>query len=119
VLLQALSARPYLLIAALGSVLFGFAVRIGLKENPLMALLFSSASIASALLFFLAGLYPNCVYCPEHPSFSLTIQNASSSPLTLKVMAILALFTLPFILFYTFWVYRIFKGKVKTGSNSY
>jgi len=118
-LLQALSARPYLLIAALGSVLFGIAVRIGLKENPLMALLFSSASIASALAFFLAGLYPNCVYCPSHPSFSLTIRNASSSPLTLKVMALLALITLPLILFYTSWVYRIFKGKVKAENSGY
>lgn len=116
---QALDERPYLSVAALGAALSIFGVRAGLKENPFMALLFSSASIVLALVFFLAGLYPYCVYCPGHSSLSLTIRNASSSLLTLQVMAILALFTLPLILFYTFWVYRAFKGKVKPESNGY
>jgi cytochrome d ubiquinol oxidase subunit II len=118
-LCQTLGERPYLSVAAFGAALSCFGVRAGLKENPFMALLFSSASIILALVFFLAGLYPNCVYCPIHPSLSLTIRNASSSPLTLQVMAILALFTLPLILFYTFWVYRVFKGKVRPENNGY
>jgi cytochrome d ubiquinol oxidase subunit II len=43
----------------------------------------------------------------------LTIRNASSSPLTLKVMLIIALIGMPFVLAYTIYVYRIFTRKPK------
>jgi cytochrome d ubiquinol oxidase subunit II len=110
---EALTQRPYLLVAALGAVLLPITLKGSLKESASLAMLFSSAGVALTLVFFFAGLYPNFVYCPEHPSYSLTIQNASSSPETLKTMAVIAAATLPFILFYTIWVYRVFKGPAK------
>ncbi|HSA13805.1 MAG TPA: cytochrome d ubiquinol oxidase subunit II [Spirochaetota bacterium] len=42
----------------------------------------------------------------------LTIYNASSSHLTLSVMLIIALVGMPFVIAYTAYVYRIFKGKI-------
>jgi cytochrome d ubiquinol oxidase subunit II len=110
---QSLAERPYLWVAAIASVLALFGTRTALRESPFLALLCSSSSIALALVFFLAGLYPDCVVCPLQPANSLDIQNAASSPLTLQVMAWMALLMLPLILIYTVWVYRVFKGPSK------
>jgi len=106
--------RPYLIVAALGAVLAQVGIKGALKENPTLGFLLSSSSLALTLVFFFSGLYPNFVFCPDHPSYSLTAQNASSSPETLKIMAVIAALTLPFILAYTVWVYRIFKGPSKS-----
>ena len=41
------------------------------------------------------------------------MSNASSSKLTLTVMLIIALVGMPFVIGYTIYVYRAFRGKVK------
>ena len=41
----------------------------------------------------------------------LTIANASSSPLTLRTMLIIALLGMPFVVGYTIYVYRVFTRK--------
>jgi cytochrome d ubiquinol oxidase subunit II len=55
--------------------------------------------------------YPNLVKSLG-PGVSLTIYNASSSFLTLKVMLIIALIGMPLVIGYTIFAYRAFKGKV-------
>jgi cytochrome d ubiquinol oxidase subunit II len=51
--------------------------------------------------------------------FSLTAYNASSSPLTLKIMLGLALVFVPIVLLYQAWTYHLFKGKVTEETLSY
>ncbi len=46
------------------------------------------------------------------PAFSLTAYNASSSPLTLKIMLAVVVLFLPIVLAYQIWTYNLFKGKV-------
>jgi len=46
------------------------------------------------------------------PAFSLTARNASSSPLTLKIMLAVVVLFLPIVLAYQIWTYNLFKGKV-------
>jgi cytochrome d ubiquinol oxidase subunit II len=46
---------------------------------------------------------------------SLTLANASSSPLTLKVMLIIAAVGMPVVIAYTIFVYRIFRGRGPAG----
>jgi cytochrome d ubiquinol oxidase subunit II len=62
--------------------------------------------------------YPNLVRA-EDPSLSLTITNASSSALTLKVMVIIALVGMPLVIGYTIYAYRVFKGKVELDGPGY
>ena len=45
--------------------------------------------------------------------------NASSTPLTLKVMLAIALIGMPFVIGYTIFIYRRFKGPVKLDEHSY
>jgi cytochrome d ubiquinol oxidase subunit II len=62
--------------------------------------------------------YPRLVRASV-PELSLTAVNASSSPLTLKVMLIIALAGMPLVAGYTLYVYRLFKGKSGAGDTEY
>ncbi len=64
-----------------------------------------------------AGLFPNMIPASNNPAYSLTLMNASSTPLTLKVMLIIALIGVPIVLAYTAWVHIVFRGKV--GEEAY
>jgi len=63
--------------------------------------------------------YPNLVKASNDPALSLTIYNASSSELTLKVMLIIALIGMPVVIAYSAYVYNIFKGKVSLKEKGY
>jgi len=74
---------------------------------------FSSALTIIACTFFgIIGLFPNMLPSNMDPSFSLTARNASSSPLTLKIMLIVVVLFLPIVLAYQIWTYNLFKEKV-------
>ena len=55
--------------------------------------------------------------CPALLGFITRPGNASSSPLTLKTMLILAIIGMPIVIGYTVWTYRTFKGKVTPGES--
>ncbi len=119
VLHEAWMARPHLILAAGAAVLSLAFLGKASQEGPLPAFLLSAAAIAFSLVFFFASLFPHLVYSPPYPAFSLTLRNASSSPETLKTMALLAAITRPLILIYTGWTYRVFKGPASSPPDSY
>lgn len=79
----------------------------------------SSVSIAALMGIVGASIFPNMVRATNDPSLSLTVGNASSSQLTLKVLLILALAGMPVVIGYTIWVYRMFRGKVRLEQSIY
>ena len=76
------------------------------------ALLCSSLSIAAIWAQVAAGLFPKLVPALGNPELSLTVANAASGELTLKVMLVIALLGMPVVVGYTIWMYWAFKGKV-------
>ncbi len=76
------------------------------------AWLASSATIVSCIFFGVIGLYPNLFPSSIDAKYSLTAFNASSSPLTLKIMIIVVLLFVPVVLAYQIWAYKLFSGKV-------
>jgi cytochrome d ubiquinol oxidase subunit II len=82
---------------------------------------FFLSSAAFGGLWGIAGAvhYPNLVKASNDPAMSLTIHNSSSSELTLKVMLIIAVIGMPLVIGYTIYLYKVFKGKVKTGESAY
>lgn len=78
----------------------------------------TSLSMATMILTLALGMFPNWVPA-VNPVFSLTIYNAASSQLTLKTMLIIALAGLPMVLFYTAYVYRVFRGKTGLEQSGY
>ncbi len=83
-----------------------------------LAFLASSLTTGGLILTLAAGLFPKLVPAQD-PSRSLTIYNSASSPLTLNVMLIIAAMGVPIILFYTIYVYRVFRGPVKLDNSGY
>lgn len=73
-----------------------------------------SSSLAFMSLWGILGAFhfPYLVKESNDPSLSLTIYNASSSELTLKVMLIIALVGMPIVIGYTIYFYKVFKGKI-------
>lgn len=63
--------------------------------------------------------YPFLVRASNQENLSIQITNASSSPLTLKVMLIVVIIGMPLVLWYTFYVYKTFKGKVTPDEDLY
>lgn len=83
------------------------------------AFLSSSAAITALLALFGLGLFPHLVYSNPFPEHSLTIYNAASSTMTLKIMLIMVGIGMPLVLGYTVSIYWIFRGKVQLDENSY
>jgi len=83
-------------------------------------LAFMMSSLAFIGLWGIIGAihFPNLVKANNDPAFSLTIYNASSSELTLKVMLVIALIGMPIVIGYTIYLYKIFKGKIQIESSS-
>ena len=90
-----------------------------LKEKDWKAWFSSSLFIVMATFWGVAGLFPRMIPSTINPEYSLTIYNSSSSPLTLKVMFVVALIFVPIVIGYQIWVYNLFKGKVTDKELSY
>lgn len=90
------------------------------KRRDGWAFLSSCLSIALLLSLFAIGTYPHLVRSTIDPETnSLVISNSASSPLTLKVLLIIVIIGVPMVLGYGFYIYRIFRGKVKLEATSY
>jgi cytochrome d ubiquinol oxidase subunit II len=102
-------------IAVLALAAFPVLVRRGRAASAFAA---SSAAIAAMIATLGIGLWPNLLPARDQGA-SLTVPLTASSDLALTVMLIIALLGLPFVLAYTFWVYRMFRGPVRLDEHSY
>ena len=74
----------------------------------------TAVTFASAVATYFLTLYPNVMPTTLPGGTSLTIENASSSPLTLKIMTVAALVFTPIVLLYTAWTYWTFRKRLST-----
>jgi cytochrome d ubiquinol oxidase subunit II len=100
-----------------GIVLLTVAGLLGIKiftgqKAYFKAWLSSAITIVGATFFGVTGLFPNLFPSSIKPAYSLTAFNASSSPLTLKIMLMVVLLFIPIVIGYQIWAYVIFKNKI-------
>jgi cytochrome d ubiquinol oxidase subunit II len=96
--------------AAMGA---AFAVEWLLHEK-LEAWAFAATSTAITLItatMFL-NLYPRVMPSSIDEAYSLTVENAASTPTTLKVMTVVALIMTPIVLAYQGWTLWVFRNRV-------
>lgn len=106
-------AYPLLFVVILLAVAALFAIRIFLAKKAYFKAWFASAATIVACTFYgVIGLFPNMFPSNLDTAFSLTAHNASSSPLTLKIMLVVVVLFVPLVLAYQIWTYHFFKGKV-------
>jgi cytochrome d ubiquinol oxidase subunit II len=74
----------------------------------------TAVTIAMAVATYFLTLYPNVMPSTLEGGTSLTIENAASSELTLKIMTGAALVFTPIVLLYTAWTYWTFRKRLGT-----
>ncbi len=91
-----------------------FLIRIYAGQKSYWKAWFASCiAIVCATLFGVVGIYPNLFPSSLDAKYSMTIYNSASSPLSLKIMLVVALIFVPIVIIYQGWAYTLFKGKVK------
>lgn len=89
------------------------------KGHYRFAFISSAITIASLLAAVAVEVFPQLVYAKNNIANSITIQNAASSPKTMKTLLLIALIGTPLVGVYTSFVFWTFKGKVKLDDMSY
>jgi len=113
-------SRPLFLLIPLLTVAALLGIRVYLHKKEYFKAWFASCgAIAGAVFFGVYGLFPNMFPSSINPRYSLTAFNASSSPLTLKIMLVVVLIFIPIVIAYQAWAYTLFTGKVKKEDLSY
>ena len=106
-------AHPVLFLVILITVVALLGVRFYLQQDAFFKAWFASAlTIVGATFFGVIGLFPNLFPSSIDPKFSLSAFNASSSPLTLKIMLAVVMIFVPIVIAYQVWTYVTFKDKV-------
>ncbi len=113
--------EPYLLIfGALALLAILNVPREFSKKRDFRAFFYSCLGIVFLMILYGIGTFPVLVRSTIDPvQYSLTFYNAASSTLTLKVLLIIVAIGIPLVLAYGYYIYRVFKGKVKIGPSSY
>ncbi|BCN42637.1 cytochrome d ubiquinol oxidase subunit II [Prescottella equi] len=83
-------------------------------EREGWAFVFTTLAIIGAVVLLFASLYPNVMPSTISEAYNLTIENASSSPYTLKVMSWAAVILVPVVLVYQGWTYWVFSKRIST-----
>lgn len=100
------SPVPILVVVAAVALLWAIA-----RDTHAMPFLLALGLVFLGYSGLVISLWPNIV--PP----SISIWDAASPPQSLGFTLVGALFTIPFILFYTAWAYHVFRGKVKAGEG--
>jgi cytochrome d ubiquinol oxidase subunit II len=113
-------ANPVLFLDILLTVAALFASRFFIKRKDLFKAWFSSSIIIVGSVFFgIIGLYPEMLPSNISTEYSITAYNASSSPLTLKIMLVVVIIFIPAVIAYQAWAYYLFRGKVTKEDLAY
>jgi cytochrome d ubiquinol oxidase subunit II len=112
--------HPILFAVILITVLALIGIRFYLSKKAYFKAWFASAlTILGATFFGLIGLFPNMLPSSINADYNITAFNASSSPLTLKIMLLVVILFLPVVIGYQLWAYNLFKGKVTAEDLAY
>ena len=98
------------LVVAAAALLASIAADRGEREG--YAFIASGVAIAAAIVVLFGSLYPEVMPSTTDPAYSLTVENASSTPYTLRVMTWVAVVLTPVILAYQGWSYWVFRQRI-------
>lgn len=94
----------------IGAIYYFYQLKI--KENFEKVIWGSVLTSLGAVLTIACASFPVLIRSTIDPKYNLDIFNSASSHLTLKVMLVVTVIFLPIVIFYTAYVYKVFKGKV-------
>jgi cytochrome d ubiquinol oxidase subunit II len=104
------------LLSVLAAAALVAALAANAREREGWAFLFTAATVVLAIASLFVALYPNVLPSTTNPAYSLTIDNASSTPRTLEAMTWVAVLVSPFVLAYEGWSYWVFRKRIGRAS---
>lgn len=99
-----------LVVAGLAQLAATLRVWRGVGEG--WAFAYTTAAVAAVVVLLFGVLYPNLMPSSIDPAYSLTVDNAASSPYTLTIMSWAALVFAPLVLLYQGWTYWVFRQRI-------
>jgi cytochrome d ubiquinol oxidase subunit II len=120
-MIEAFHNRPFFFLVAVVNILLVANIpREIYNGRDVRAFISSCLNIVCLLALYAIGTYPEVIRATNDPdNLSLTIYNSASSPMTLKILFLMAFIGMPLVISYTIAVYYIFRGKVKIDTHSY
>lgn len=113
-------ANPeYFVVPVLSFLAVANVPRLVSKKKYMLALVFSSLTMAFLLILVALQLYPTLLISTIDPKYNVTIYNAASSQKSLGIMLTIVLIGAPLLGAYFFFLYRTFNGKVELDDTSY
>ncbi len=83
-----------------------------MKKKEMVAFIASGLTLIVLVALLFQGLFPRVMISSITPANDLLIENATSTPYTLKIMTMISLTLLPFVLAYQGWSYYIFSKRI-------
>jgi cytochrome d ubiquinol oxidase subunit II len=112
---QAESGDAASLVAAIAAVLALLAaLGANLRGREGWAFAFSGITVVAAVVMLFLTLFPDVMPSSLDPAWSLTVENASSTPYTLKIMTWCAGIAAPLVVLYQAWTYWVFRKRIGT-----
>jgi len=87
-------------------------VRATGARDERQAFALTSVAIVAAVVLLFGSLFPDVMPSSTDAANSLTVDNAASTPYTLRVMTWVAVLLLPFVLLYQGWTYWVFRRRI-------
>lgn len=120
-MVETIRERPYLFFVALANMLLIANIPREVDQHHYgWAFISSCLNIAFLLALFALGLFPYVIRSSIDPLVnSITLTSAAASFNTLLVLSVIVIIGLPLVFGYGYYIYRIFRGKVKMDHMSY
>jgi cytochrome d ubiquinol oxidase subunit II len=77
----------------------------------------SAATIALAVVALFVALFPDVMPSSTNAAYSLTVENASSTPYTLTIMTWVAVIFTPLVVLYQGWTYWVFRRRISVDTG--
>lgn len=86
------------------------------REKEGLSFAFLGVFLLAGAVSIFAAMYPVVLPSTLDAAWNLTVENASSTPYTLKVITWVSVFGLPIVVLYQGWTYWVFRKRVSTQS---
>ena len=104
-----------LILVAVAAAALLAVVALVAAEREGWAFVFTTVAIAATIVLLFSALFPNVMPSTLDPAWSLTIENASSSAYTLKIMTWAVVAVTPVVMLYQGWTYWVFRQRISTS----
>lgn len=105
-------AYPVLILLALATLSCCYAAKMAVAASKYgKAFVFSCINLLFPILAYNVLLFPNLLVSSVDNRYTLTIFNSAAEPGALQHLIKIVLIALPFVIAYTIYIYRVFRGK--------